>query len=285
MIEAKIIEDSISEEGIRLTTMELKMPRIILSEANTHRQWSRNSSSSRAIPAKKLIKEIIDNPFMPVYWGKNKPGMSATEELSGLNLFLVKLVWKIASLSAVLFTTILNKLGLHKQIANRVLEPFMYTKTIVTSTEWDNFFKLRIHSDSQPEICELATKMKAAMDNSTPKLLKAGEWHLPYISTEDKDTYSSVENLIKMSVARCARVSYLNHDGKNPLLQNDLDLYNRLVGGEIKHSSPSEHQATPMPEDHVLKGVFVVPGITHVDKNYERWSGNIKGWIQYRQLL
>jgi hypothetical protein len=261
VIEVKIILDSISENGDRLTTFELKYPRFILSEFNTHRVFSRNSASSRAIPVKRMIKDVLSDPVDPVFWGKNKSGMQASEELSGIRLFLSKLLWKTASISAIFFAYGLMLLGLHKQIANRIIEPWMWTKTIVSSTEWDNFFTLRAHPDAQPEFHSLANLMYDAYSRSVPKILKIGEWHLPYIDHMEKVTFVN-EDLIKMSVARCARVSYLTHDGKIPDLDKDASLYEKLVGSEPIHASPTEHQATP-----------------NKDSSFDK---NFKGWHQHR---
>lgn len=261
MIEAKIILDSISNKDVRLTTFELSYPRFILAEFNTHRVFSRNSASSRAIPVKKLISDILNDPVVPVFWGKNQPGMQAKTQLSGFKLFLSKRLWKMASYNAIVFAYALQKIGLHKQIANRIIEPWMHTKTIVTSTEWSNFFELRNHPDAQPEFRVLAEEMFSQLQSSTPKQLKYGEWHLPYV-TEDEKKNNTLEVLLKMSVARCARVSYLTHDGKIPNIDSDVELHNRLVGSVPIHASPTEHQATPTKD-------------VRMHKNY-------RGWKQYR---
>ncbi len=261
MIEAKIILDSISPKGVRLTTFELRFPRFILAEKNTHRVLSRNSASSRAIPVKKMIKDVINDPAIPVFWGKNQAGMQAKEELSGIKLKLAQCIWKSARYPACFAAYVMSKLGLHKQLTNRIIETWMWTKTIVTATEWDNFFELRMHEDSQPEFYVLATRMYEEMLKSKPTLIGYGEWHLPYISEEEKQTKPN-DLLIKLSAARCARVSYLTHDGKKPDIEKDLKLYNSLVGSRPRHSSPTEHQATPNKN-------------TKFDKNF-------KGWHQHR---
>ena len=244
MIEVKIILDSISPKNIRITTFELKYPRFILSEFNTHRVFSRNSASSRAIPVIKLIKDVINDPVIPVFWGKNIPGMQAKEELTGLKKKLSIFLWKFSRYPACFFAYILTKIGLHKQIANRIIEPWMYTKTIVTATELNNFFELRCHKDAQPEIKVLADQMREIYNRSIPKNLKYGEWHLPYIMDDERFNYP-IEQLIKISTARCARVSYLTHDGKIPSVEKDFKLYDDLVGSVPIHASPTEHQATP----------------------------------------
>lgn len=261
MIEAKIIRDSISPKGVRLTTFELKYPRFILAEFNTHRVFSRNSASSRAIPVKKMINDVIVDPVIPVFWGKNQAGMQASRELSGLSLSLAKFFWRSSRYPACFVAYILSKLKLHKQISNRIIEPWMWTKTIVTSTEWENFFELRAHKDAQPEIYVLANLMYSEYINSIPKQLNYGEWHLPYV-LEDELENNNLENLIKISAARCARVSYLTHDGKVPNVIKDFMLYEDLVGAVPIHGSPTEHQATP-------------------NKNV-KFDKNFKGWHQHR---
>lgn len=292
MITAKIIADSISDSQIRIVTMELNYPRFIHSEFMTHRMFSRNASSSRAIPIEKMIKQVQENPAMPIHWGKNQPGMQAREELH--ETAVVKQMWNFAGQDARCWADQLNRQGCHKQIANRLLEPYQYIKVIVTATEWDNFFKLRLHPDAQPEIQELAKQMKKAMDESTPKLLRYGEWHLPYVPTDIQenglwdyiDTDCPVfdyEKAIKCSVARCARVSYLNHDNSSPDVEKDIALYNKLL--EAWHMSPFEHQATPMDFAKDTYELNWEEGVTHKDRKDNFWSGNFRGWIQYRQLL
>lgn len=291
---AKIIADSISEHGIRITTMELCYPLIVHAEFMTHRMFSRNAASNRAIPTKKIIDKVKNDAFYPAYWGKNQPGMQAAGELSGDDLTDAKDIWRDAAKDAVHWATRLNAAGLHKQIANRVLMPYQYIKVIVTATEWDNFFKLRLHPDAQPEIQELARCMQEAMYESTPRLLKCGEWHLPYVPTNIQenglwdylDTDCPVfnyEKAIKCSVARCARVSYLNHDKENPDIDKDIALADRLL--EAGHMSPFEHQATPMDFAKDTYELTWEKGVTHKDRKDNLWSANFRGWIQYRQLI
>lgn len=283
MITAKIIADSISTNDVRITTMELNYPRFIHSEFMTHRMFSRNASSSRAIPVEKMLEQVQQSPAMPIHWGKNQPGMQASEEIPQIGV--VKQLWQYASKDARYWTDQLHKQSVHKQVANRLLEPFQYIKVIVTATEWDNFFKLRLHEDAQPEMMVLAEHMQAAMDNSVPAALQHGEWHLPYIGDlayGDDEWYPfTTEQAIKCSVARCARVSYLNHDNSNPSIEKDIDLYNKLL--EAGHMSPFEHQATPMRADSF--NVHAEDGITHEDRYGNLWSGNFRGWIMYRQAL
>jgi len=263
MISAKIIADSISEDGIRITTMSLIYPRFIHAEFMTHRVFSRNASSSRAEPVLKHIERIEKEPAMPVYWGSNKPGMQAGDEVEDKQY--AQVLWLIAKDNAVKLARALNKQNVHKQIVNRVLEPFSHINVVVTSTEWENFFNLRCHKDAQPEIKELADKMRMAKSVSSPQIVKIGEWHLPYVQELEKSKYN-LPTLLAASTARCARVSYLKHDGAEPKIEEDIKLFERLCMGNPIHASPSEHQATPLSDKS--------------DK-----SNNFTGWLQHRELL
>ena len=283
IISAKIIKDSISANTqTRLVTMELEYHRYIHSEFMTHRVFSRNASSSRAIPVEKLLKQVHDDPMIPVHWGSNKPGMQAGEELTNTELLEVRGLWLQAASNTAAIVDSMQKLGLHKQVANRLLEPFLSIKVVVTSTEWDNFFHLRNHKDAQPEIQELARCMKEAMDNSTPETLEFGEWHLPYVSDEEM-SIMDMEDAIRASAARCARVSYLNHDKTECTLAGDIKLFNMLAirpyddgkghtmdKDDPVHLSPLEHQASP------------IGGLTPCCTS---WSGNFRNWIQFRQTI
>ena len=267
IITAKVIEDSISQHGVRLTTLQLCYPRFIHAEFMTHRVFSRNASSSRAIPVAKMIEQVRNEPAMPIHWGKNQPGMQANEELTGEELANAKEAWLTAAELAATQASILHKIGAHKQVANRILEPFQYMHVIVTATEWDNFFELRDHPDAQPEIHALAIVMKHAFANSRPVILLDGGWHLPYVTRAERAEHGhDIELLLKLSAARCARVSYLTHDGQEPSIEKDVALYERLVGGVPLHASPIEHQATPLSEP-------------------DMWSGNFRGWLQNRKLV
>ena len=243
MYRAEVIEDSVNKFGRRATTIAVTYPRIILAELNTHRMFSRNTSSSRAIPMIKMIEQVWNRPFMPIYWGKNKAGMQASEELTGWQLWAAKKTWLAASKIACGMALLLHWIGAHKQIGNRILEPWMWTHTIITATEWDNFFALRNHHMAQPEIKRLAEVMADAFDASIPHFIDHGEWHLPYVTEKEKATYT-LEECIKFSAARCARVSFLTHDNKLPNVEKDIALHDDLVVAEPKHASPSEHQLT-----------------------------------------
>lgn len=302
-ISAKIIADSISPEKIRITTLQLRYPRFIHAELMTHRVFSRNASSSRAVPVEKLIADIKKDTAMPRHWGKNQKGMQAETECNewvecevsndGIHWVIGSTTredrWAMARDNAIEAALAFHQAGYHKQIVNRLLEPFSHINVVVTSTYWDNWFHLRDHKDAMPEICILAQQIKYARNESTPVLLQPGEWHLPYINQNDYDYVSidgnnvkplkgavfQTEKLIKCSVARCARVSYLTTEGKPPNTEDDLKLYDRLVGSEPLHASPAEHQATP---DEYL---FQSPKIWMNQKEH----GNFLGWRQYRKML
>lgn len=288
-IKAKIVADSIAND-VRITTMQLMYPRFIHQEFMTHRVFSRNASSSRAIPVETMLNDIAKNPAMPIHWGKNESGMQAGEELN-VYVQTEKIhgvdrgpedTWYQAMYAAVDIADDFATAGYHKQLVNRLTEPFQHIRVVVTATEWSNFFALRLHPAAQPEIQELARVMKKAMDESVPKNLSLfSGMHLPYVSDEARHHLSNV-TCARLSVARCARVSYLNHDNTEPDYQKDYALHDMLL--EYKHMSPFEHVATPMP--HLIENSESwVTGVTHCDKNHDMWSGNFRGWIQYRQTL
>lgn len=286
---AKIIQDSINLDGHRLTTMEVMMHRFVLAEFNTHRVLSRNSASSRAIPVKKTMDRVMAHPAIPVHWGSEIPGMQSGDSLTGNDLDTAHVLWGDAKRMMVMRANSLSDLGLHKSLCNRLLEPFMWHTAIVSATEWDNFFWQRCHPDAQPEIKEAADAMQLAYFSSTPKVMGHGEWHMPYLRAEDwedarnyllddtKPMPSHLEILKllkKVSVARCARVSYLTQDGHRSI-SADLDLFDRLeLSG---HWSPFEHVATPKRGEKVVTS----HGATEVFYG----CGNYIGWQQYRKLF
>ena len=310
-ITAEVIADSVSDAGRRITTLQLRYPKFIHGEFMTHRVFSRNASSSRAIPVERLIQDVVDDPVYPSYWGKNQRGMQAAEEctariwLNALenwaqNDYSREQAWDVARDHAVDLAQRFSDAGYHKQIVNRLLESFCHINVVVTATEWSNFFALRCHPDAQPEMRLLAEAMRDAMAASTPRLLAFNpdnpfHWHLPYVGedewknwpqdlVEGGDGYSGQEcrdNLIKLSVSRCARVSYLTHEGKAPNVEEDFKLYDRLIGSVPLHASPCEHQATPdTVEDRLSESKYGIIAW----KNY-RLHGNFIGWIQYRKTL
>ena len=295
--EAKILADSISPHGDRLTTLEATFPRFILAEFNTHRVFSRNSASSRAIPVAKQLRRVLESPYIPLEFGSNQPGMQAGPPLAGTAKATAEAEWLAARDDAVRHVLALMTsprfvaehddledcleaareamqdsphpfwLNVHKQVANRLLEPFMWHTVIVTSTCWDNFWNLRCHEDAQPEIREIAISMRSALDRSEPDELGEGEWHLPLTGAADRLEAKSEEELIKVSVGRCARVSYLTHDGKRDLAA-DVRLYDRLLSSG--HMSPMEHIARPMAETELEEA---------------EWCGNFRGWCSHRKLI
>lgn len=296
-ITAKVVADSISHEGTRMTTMEIEYPRFILAELNTHRMLSKNSASSRAIPVKAMHEQIKAAPAGPVYWGKNQPGMQAKTELTDNDLGDVKFMWQRAMQDALHWAWAMSdRVGLHKQIANRVTEPWMTMKTVISGTEWTNFWWLRAHADAQPEIHELAIKMRDAYTASTPQLLNPGEWHVPYVNTyrsiinnellysDNKGDDITAEEARIISASCCAQVSYRKNDDS---FDKAKKIYQQLIESEPAHASPVEHQATPMDTATMCRFEPETwePGVTHVSANSDLWSGNLRGWIQHRKLI
>lgn len=237
----KVIEDSLNpHNGIRLTTLQLRYWRAIHAEFMTHRVFSRNASSSRAQPVSKMIGQVWEDPAGPIHWGSNQSGMQAYTELQGFRKNFAEFMWGFSSKAACSIVWLINKVSNpHKQLLNRMLEPWQHISVIVTATEWDNFFDLRDHHAAQPEIQQLARCMKLEMEASTPQERRV---HLPYVTSWEREKYTIVECL-KLSTARCARVSYLTHEGKQPSYDKDMELYERLVGSVPIHASPTEHPA------------------------------------------
>lgn len=334
----KILLDSISEIGKRLTTFEVTFPRIVLAEFNTHRMLSRNSASSRAIPFNKQIERVNNDPFIPEQFPLNCSGMQPQEYVvSGDPAYKYYVdYWLGARNNAVSQAIEFYELKKpHKQILNRLIEPFMWHTVIVTATEFDNFFKLRTHPDAQYEIKRIADLMYEAYyeceqpeGNSNIQKLKVGEWHCPLVSHDDelsilyyigkqdneageyqRETkwrdFKSIESESwnngsaeviwdeileikkKISVARCARVSYLTHEGKRDI-EKDLELFERLRTSG--HWSPFEHVATPYYKD-LMSSQPVIDNLNEgINEGFELWgkwinlrSGNFTGWKQYRK--
>ena len=256
---ARVVCDSIGPHGIRLITIEVTYPRFVHSELLTHRVFSRNSSSSRAIPIEKMIQRVISDPVMPVSWGKNQRGMQAGADLSGDELAAAQIAWLRGRDAAVETARAMATAGLHKQVVNRVLEPWMWITTLITATEWDNFFAQRCHPDAQPETRVAAELIRGAMAASVPTHRR---WHMPYITADDDEF--DLGSLPALSVARCARVSYLTHDGKRDP-EADLDLHGRLIKARPPQWSPFEHVAEVAQTTDFI--------------------GNFRGWRQYRKFF
>lgn len=291
---AKVLADSIGPSGKRLTTIELTYQRFVHAELMTHRLLSRNSASSRAIPVAKMLAAIAEDPAMPVWWGKNQAGMEAAEELVddlredarlddlAQPRSAAQRLWLEARDSALMYAQRLAEVGLHKQIANRVTEPWMWITVIVSATEWSNVWGLRLTPHAQPEMRHAWQLAHDAIAASTPEPLPEGAWHMPLIrpadvleccALADKDIREGIDPagildprwlvdamLRKLSVARCARVSYLTHDGRRDLAE-DFKLHDRLASNG--HWSPFEHVARALDDP--------------------RRVGNFIGWHQYRK--
>ena len=240
---AEILLDSVNPSGQRLTTFVLRFPRFVLSEFNTHRMFSRNASSSRAIPTAKLMQQLREHPVVPVEWGRNQAGMQARDVLDADAALAAEAEWLRARDAALTHAEQLRAIGVHKQIVNRVLEPWMWTSVIVSSTTYENFFTLRCHPDAQPEIKRLADLMREAFTASNPVPRSAGEWHLPFVGPDDDAL--PIEERKQVSVARCARVSYLTHVGTRDI-DADRRLHQQLL--DAGHWSPFEHVAVAVAE-------------------------------------
>ena len=283
--EAKVLTDSVSPTGVRLTTMQVTFPRLMLSEFNTHRVFSRNSSSSRAVPTSKRLKQVLEDPFVPSTWGKNQKGMHAEEELTGRDIDCAAEAWLSARDSAVKHAQDLLALGIHKQTVNRLLEPFAWQTVIVTATEWSNFYALRLNRSAQPEFQKIAEMMRDAQRSSDPVHVDFDDWHLPFVETSNAfDLFvggMSIDDLRKVSAGRCARVSYLTHDGHvDPTTDDKLQ--------RSGHMSPLEHVARPMTledaQNIVANQMVTLPGILDVDAA-NVFCGNLRGWVSLRKTI
>lgn len=279
-----------------LVTMRLRYPRIIHGEIMTHRVFSRNARSSRAVPVKTMLNEVREIPFIPWHWGKNQKGMQAGEECNepvkigdyfpheALVTAGPSAAWAAASKKAAKYAEAFMEAGYHKQLANRLLEPFSWIDTLITANQWENFLWLRDHKDAEPHLQDLARLVKQALTEMEVQELKPGEWHLPYITEADKqeslirfgNQYSNYKWLAKISAARCARISYKPFDG-DASYERELERYEHLIGSDRVHASPTEHQAMPDWYDPDFP-------------NTKTWEapmlhGNLTGWIQFRKTI
>ena len=270
-MQIKVIADSISKEGKRITTFELIYPRFIHAEMLRHRVFSRTVESSRAKPIKKNLDEVRINPVLPRHLTLNEPGMVGTKEITDFNKKedIYDSLAMLANMTVTAIEFLEQEYHLHKQVLNRYLEPFLNTKEVVTSTEWDNFFTLRLASDAEPHIQDLAALMKKGLEQSIPKLVKENGVHLPYVTEEEKSKYP-INTLMKISSARCARCSYKLYDGTTNI-EKDLALYEKLRKG--KHLSPMEHVAIADYKDY--DGNWANP----------EYHGNFVGWCQHRKYV
>lgn len=277
MIEVKMIADSQNvATGDRITSMLLTYPRYVHAELMTHRVFSRNAASSRAIPVTKFRKDVLENPVMPSHWGANQPGMAADEELQNIlqdwtwpstgeqvtQREFAKRTWLSARDLALGAHLSLEKVGLHKQVANRILEPWFHIQVLVTATEWQNWFALRCSEAAHPDIRDLADMMLEVYVTHTPATLNVGEWHLPFGDQHLGNVQMDEMDVVKICTARAARVSYKTFEGEIDFVK-DFDLHDRLKNAG--HWSPFEHPAQAMAQSV--------------------WSGNFKGFLQYRKTF
>lgn len=296
--QVKVVLDSISPDGIRLPTVQFRQPRMIHADFLTHRVFSRNGRSSRAVPVVTLLEEAR-KPYTP-HFLKNRPGMMATEEFTAIELAEVEGVWRDMAEYTRLGVMKLNELGVHKQWANRPLEWFGYIDVLLSSTEWANYVALRDDEAAQPEIQQIAKAIREALANSEPTLLHPGDWHLPYIGPEDWDQawsmvgYDAVGDgkatalLKKISAARCARLTIKPFDGDGSF-EKELQRYSLLIESQPVHASPVEHQATPDTKSH-YDLTRVVDGKEELVRSGLDWDnpdlhGNFTGWIQNRKTV
>lgn len=310
-MQAQVILASTSAMSPPIVTVRGRLPRCIWPEVLTHRKFARNARSSRAVPVQKMIDEIRNDPFIPWHWGKNQRGMQAAEECSNwVNLnahsgdpdldapVRNEIAWLSARNEAVKHAEAFMEAGYHKQVVNRLLEPFMWIDVLITATDWENFFWLRDHKDAEPHLQDFARLVMQAMKHAKVQELEPGEWHQPYTSADDEEEayrrgVDSVEFLNKMSAARCARISYEPFDGQAGY-DRELERYNQLINSERVHASPVEHQATP--DEMVTASVdlfddgnsSLFPDETlDAQRVYKMKNkhGNLTGWIQNRKLI
>ena len=282
-ISAKILADSVSPCGVRLATLLVTMPRMVLSEFNTHRVLSRSSASSRAVPVGKRIAAVREDPFVPVAFAANRRGMSSTTDLDVMAAQEARECWLYAAENACMAAAELETTGVHKQWANRLLEPFLWHEVICGATEWSNFFHRRISKHAQPEMRSVAEAMKLAMDGSAPKLVAVGQWHLPLVYDEDWEWVVEHRDgdampLVQLSAARCARVSYGTHmNQRDP--SEDLRLHDDLL--KNGHMSPFEMPAM-VGKRYDLRSPHVIDPWTHLTSD----TGNYRApWLMYRKTI
>ena len=303
-IKATVIAHSKSSvNGKEINTLELEFPRLVLAEFNTHNALSKNASSSRAIPVSKMLEQVRNNPAMPVRFGKKNVGMQDAgehHELIDLGAagvyFTPDEVWSFAAKYASNYAEAFDKAGYAKQICNRLIEPFQMMKVVMTATELNNFLWLRDHPAADPTIDMLAKAIRTAKEDSVAVVLQPGEWHTPYYGDGywNKDSPDTLENALMISSSCSAQVSFRS---LNDTIEKARDVSAKLnLKGEHPeepvHASPTEHQATPLEfpktdgfcADYIQEGLWQ-QGVTHMDKEYNFWSGNFQGWAQYRQMI
>lgn len=294
-MQAQVILASTAAYSPPIYTIRGRLPRCIWPEVLTHRKFGRNARSSRAVPVERMLEEVRTDPFMPWHWGKNQRGMQAGEDHNEPVLFGPHKTndacsrgeaWMVASWQAAKNAQAFMNAGYHKQIVNRLLEPFMWIDVLITATDWDNFLWLRDHSDAEPHLQDWARLAGQAIETAEVQELEPGQWHTPYVEAADfhslegefNDGRTPIETLAqRVSSARCARISYTPFNTDKADIAADLDLYDKLMGADRLHASPTEHQATPdrMDPDY---------------PNCNQWEashlhGNLDGWIQFRKTI
>jgi hypothetical protein len=257
-IHASIILDSINPDGVRLTTLVVNMPKFLVAQLNTHRRFSRNSASSRAITIGKNIEHMLVNPVTPADFGlpANGKGMQPKSMLTGTKAVMAKVVWKSAMYSMAGAAWLLSKIGLHKGWSNRLLEPFVYTSVLISATEWDNFLKLRTHGDAQDAMQAVANAIQEELTYSVPDTVPWGSWHLPYVGVIAEPT----QEQFNVSISCCAQISFRSLDTSPEKAERVV----KSLTGEVLHLSPMEHPAKAMP--------------TYSFSNFH------DGWMQYRKF-
>lgn len=291
--------DSVSPNGTRMLTYSCDYMRFFHSELMTHRLLSKCAASSRAITVASMHENIRANTARPIEFGKNKRGMQATEMLDPATAAIVATFWDSARDAALSYAAAMHALGVHKQIANRVTEPFQMMRTTISGTEWANIKHLRHHEMALPEFYELLDLLIKAEAQSEPFLLQPGQWHLPYLHTHktatgevqyytsDNEQVSDINDALRISTSCCAQTSYRKND---ETLEKATSLFATLIESQPVHASPVEHQATPMEIEsitdvNVMHPINWQPGVTHMDRAGKLWSGNLRGFIQHRKLI
>ena len=274
--------------GARVDTMLLRYPRNIHAEFMTHRMFSRNASSSRAIPVEKMIQDVLDDPFVPLHWGENQKGMQADGECDA-KVFIARFghgsredAWLAARDNALASAHAFAAAGYHKQLVNRLLEPFGHITVVCTATNYSNFFHLRRHPDAEPHMQLLAEAMFDAYERADVQQLELGEWHAPFVSAQERGAMS-LGDAIKLSVARCASTSYKTVEGHDMTMGRAIALHDKLVAMTPMHASPCEHQCRA---DHLWIDEVVTIGQTkHWCYEHKHLHGNLQGFVQYRKTL
>lgn len=259
---AKVVADSIGPSGVRLISVLCSYPLMVHAEDLRHRCFSFSVASNRAIPTRLIIRQVIDDPVVPIWFGKNQGGMSAREELTGWRLRVARWAWLAARWPAIAIVWLMLQIGLHKQIANRILSPWQWVTVLKTGTDWENFFALRCHPDAQPEMRRIAEMTRDAIAESKPRYLQAGEWHLPFVDTDFTPDVSDWILLRMFSVARCARVSLVRQDERRSA-KDEVAMAEKLM--KSGHFSPFEHQAQALPD--------------------ARRCANLRGWYPFRSTI